>query len=993
MDFDMEDDDDISSRISTGSLSPKQLRRLSRSPLSSKLHIKRDDYAIPIPFTLQLPPRLSHPESVQTPELKKPQVPTLPAEQRLPRNKEMPPIPGSPKRSKSPLRLVYTGQAYEPVDSSESEAETSYTRISPSDKPPAVSASRKKVARFNEQTQSIPSDQLSMIEETSSVGSSSVNSLYSRAEQHTATKELPQIPLQQPSPSNKKLSRKPPADLNIPPAALAHINTAPVVSSPSSSAIQRRNLSAPLNNIHPNPNPLAPIPTQPLRSHGHNRHSTSAIEMFPTTPEPVSPQQPSGIPHSQPCHHSLHLGEQPFLKIDKRSFSDESKVSSVSSFSSVGDIFGVDHADGRRTTQTTQLPTRTFSKHLAPPAVPTQRQISQTSFASSASADSSTSESSYNSIQQSVDLNTPDNASEWTLSSSHTDSLRSRESSVSTEDETQETIKPLQVRRKSASEVSTKTDRTPIRRVVTSEHGESLAEAESEQDGEEEDTLDNGGAGIGFSFPNNASNITNSEEARKRALQARQHVRVRSRRDVMSADGQIEIPNLDDEKISQLYHTKEARHNGVSFNDLNSMQNDTETEPEPIGVPGQAARDHLKSMYAPHGDSDSDSSFNSQFSKLNPSSQTSASAHNSFPTSKSLNTIASSRKSPIRHARHRSMYSIDVSSLSDPLDKPTSHLGHSKSKSIGSDMRTTQVNLARPSSRSNSPPCLKQNKGIDTDNALKIIVEEPPKKVEYAVDFKDATPQLQKANSSNEDPFASGYYNRSLSRLGSRRGGPKSTNSLSKSDTRSSQSGTNNSLATARETASTAPTDTNSITIDLTKEDYNLCMIKRHDSTLSYRSIIEKRNGKPVEVVLVDEDEENAREARDDLLSIYSRYMSGWDSQNSSFRSVLNGSEATNQSWAPSESNFQLKPKISARSALMEARQRNTTAPMKDAKSITPRASERRRRVRSTPPKTVDLNNRPLHNIIQQDAGDMNYFDYTSNEKYDFNTFMRQRAA
>lgn len=745
--------------------------------------------------------------------------------------------------------------------------------------------------------------------------------------------------------------------------------------------------------------------------HRHDRHSSSPIEVFPKTPEPMSlphsSSVPFSLPHSHPYHHNLHLGENSYLKIDKRNFSDESKVSSVSSFSSVGDAFASSHSPAANTTSTRSFapPARGFSKHLAPAS-------RQSSLGSSTSAASEATQSSWNSIQKSIDINTADNASEWTLASSSQSESGgpSRQSSVSTENDTQETIKPLQIHKKEASVADSTA--APIRRVVTSKDVDDSLN--------DDDMIDNGGAGIGFSFPNNASNITNSEEARRRALQARKQNSVRSRRDVVSVDGQIEIPNLDDDNgdATSLYHTKEARHNGVSFNDLlriDDTQNEVESQPEPIGVPGLAAKDHFKSMYGSNSaDSDSDSSFNSQFSRLNASSKTASESAHSFPTSKSLNTLASSRKSPVRHSRHRSMYSIDLSSLNDSLGGEKSHLGHTKSKSIGSDLRATQVNLARPASRSRSPPVVNQKLSNEPEEPLKIIVEEPPKKVEYAVDFKDATPLVAKANSSYEDPFASGYYNRSLSRLGSRRG--QSPSVLSKRDSRSSHSEMSNSMATARDSASTAPTETSSVTIDLTKEDYNVCMIKRHDSTLSYKSIIEKRNGKPVEVVLVDEDEENRREKmresqaedRDDLLSIYSRYMQGWEPKNSrrydeyrypSRRSLVSDMSDTNESWRNSESGFQVKPRLSARSAIMRARsgqsQRNTTEPLKNLNSVSSLRNNppSHRRVRSTPLKNVDLNNQPLKNSLLPEATDTNYFDYISNEKYDFNTFMRQRAA
>ncbi|GEQ69268.1 hypothetical protein JCM33374_g2939 [Metschnikowia sp. JCM 33374] len=99
--------------------------------------------------------------------------------------------------------------------------------------------------------------------------------------------------------------------------------------------------------------------------------------------------------------------------------------------------------------------------------------------------------------------------------------------------------------------------------------------------------------------------------------------------------------------------------------------------------------------------------------------------------------------------------------------------------------------------------------------------------------------------------------------------------------TGASDTSTTPSSKTGRATESTAPTENDNIVIDLTEEKYDICMISRNESTTSYKSTIEKtKDGKNVEVVLVEEDEEC--DDRDDLSSIYSWYMTNWEDRNRS---------------------------------------------------------------------------------------------------------------
>ncbi|KAK8440345.1 hypothetical protein ACI3LY_003826 [Candidozyma auris] len=1098
--------DDIASKISNGSLSPEQIRRLSKSPIAKKLHISSSQYALPIPFKLQLPPRLSSKSAPASPEPSRGRV----AKSIKPAEKALPPSPGSA----FPRKLVFNGAKYEPADSSESEQELSFLKPSTPQKPPATITNRKKVARFAIKHQSMPSDQLSMIEEASNAGS-----FNSRASS-TRSKTLPTLPkaseanaspddnhnvstgMSEPfsSPKSRNVSRKPPPDLESPiPVALnkPKLDLVPpppppiqLPTSVSTPMLSSRNhgqdnwSSADSSFSFPRKLETRVVTEAPRRRpDSFPSSSTNEIEVFPKTPEPVSspdenvqnkskeddfevfPSSPNEesstqhtLKHSHACHHNLNLGDSAYLKISKRNFSDESKVSSISSFSSLGDALNLDRDPAVRLFNRDQTAlSANIAKYLNEP-----RRGSSTRSAASTRSDAS--QSSWNSLQRSVDFSIRESASSSERSSLSSKSKKkaqlNKELPLPPEElelegdslsEHFEIPRHLNIAKKESMkspasnvcEVASGTsekeldivskDDVHLESMINKPIEDKLSESEkseaqenayeneerSEDNEEEEEggdeesefskdsasSLDDGNSGVGrgFSFPNDMSNITNSEEA-KRRLEHQRHINGSSRRQSLNRKlEQIEIPNLDDPDTLRKFPVKETRHHGISFNDLQQvkikgLEKENDSVIEPIGIPSSAAKQHFSQMYG--GSSDSDSSFEASSKTSKPYKAPLSNSSKPMPSSVSLAAIAS-RKSPIRHARHRSMYNFDFADIfQEPSPqssaKTNGHLkGHKASKSISVPSeaskeakkdKTKNATADAESFPAEKPP----QSESDKEQPLNIVVAEPPKRVEYAVDFRDATAADTQQFSST---FGNAYYQRQMSTNSRRNLHTPSVNSNS----RSSQSKFSDSLVTARETISTAPTDTDSITIDLTKEEYNVCMIKRSDSLLSYRSVIEKRDGKPVEVVLVDEDDNQTTlhrptpEERDDLSSIYSRYMTGWERMKRPMRTpsqksaASEASDVSGKSWANSESGFQVKTLDSPRHGKGNQQIRKATMPNINTLREYPMVNKTMasKRVQSTP----KLGKGPSLNR----ETNVDYFDYNGTEKYDFDSFMKQR--
>lgn len=958
--------------IASSPLTHEQLVQLSRSPIARRLHITKPEYAIPIPFTLKLPPRLSGSGS-QTPQ------------------KESSPS-ASPKHS--PKRLFFSGQDYEAASSgseSESEIARDYEKLAAVAKPPSVTASRKKVAKFVEKSNTVPADQLSMIEE-SSTRTNSVKS-----------KELPQIPesklmpvgLSKPphnvilgarGPSlTRKLLRKPPPDLVFDKRTPTETSAMPVKASvpygkasldPTSDLNPKEALKLDADRLKPTTGSLGivhltnaihrqdnkqpqrqqPHPEQQQRQNQHPEQLQQQQQQQHRSIRTSTGIEPNHLPQTQAYRHNLYLGDKLKNEKNKRAFSDESQVSSVSSFNSFGDFaafkFGtVPHSLNE-----------TSPQELSSARDNSLRQTSGSSTVSSVK--------SWNSLQRSLDLSLKNTLSNMSRSlPENSDGTSKSLPELPWDDVADRTIEvaPLCISKSVNEKAQTLSDGKEWELIELGKE-ESLEDSIEDEDSELQQSSGsveyNNGDGKRFSFPNNLSNITNSKEAKQRTPK----INSSASYTLISPTGQIKIPDL--ENASQHYLMNESRKDSV------------EPPLEPIGYPSKAAREYFNSMYDNLStDSDTDGSFNSQFTKLNCRSQQKLPEKKALITKPAPPSVTS--VSPVIHTRHRSVHSIDLASF----EKEEITRGKQRPKSVA------DVELSRPSSTDKCEE-ISRNKDVNEeadlrvedpleDTSLRIVVAEPPAKVKYAVDFKSTFAPPIKSQRSATGGF-DGYYL------------PERMTSRSAKENRRSYPLTDSELAssyhssnTAGETLSTAPTETGSITIDLTKEGYDLCMIKRQDSTLSYKSVIEKtKDGQNVEVVLVDEDEDASTE-RDDLLSIYSRYMGHWEAREPyrSFSTRSYASESSEaSSWAGSESNFQIK-----RIPAIQNTRPYPTSAMFSKKEVSTFTGASHARGINKLDKTIPNLVSPSKNSSLPSRREVNYFDYSSNAKYDFNSFINQR--
>lgn len=853
-------------------LTREQLVKLSRSPIAKRLHITKADYAIPIPFTLELPPRLS--KSAPSTPLKERSSPS-----------------SSPKRS--PKRLLFSGAGYEPAGySSGSESEPDrgreYNPYLNSPKPPRITQSRKKVAKFVQKSNTIPADQLSMIEEsstrTNSVNSKTLPTLPDLQDEGISSPSLDFKLLGARGPSlSRKLTRKPPPDWN---QKSSSTDSPFISSSPISTADSSFKGAERLETKNNADTTLKPMDLSALaQSMGNLTVNVAQSKGNVSSQQAMRSETSRLLPHTPAVRHALHLSDESAYRLGTRTFSEESHVSSVSSFNSFGDMnsfrFGAGPSEKNEGEQV----------------------LRQSSIMTTSSA------SSWNSLQRSLDVSLKKTLSSMSPSpEKDTPEATKKLPELPLEDIEDKTIEiaPLSVSKHHSENSLLPTDDNEDE---VTEQGE-----DSSNIGHEDELLDsfgsldyNNGDGRSFIFPNDLSNITNST-----SLKPRRKVKSGSSYSLVSPTGQITIPDLEKDTL----HYKTAK-----LSQLNNHLSDQLMEP--IGFPGKAAKEHFRIMYnGLSTDSDSDSSFNSQFSKLQGNIKTKQRLQQEKNVDQCLRLPSVSSKSPVRHSRRRSMYNIQFES---EFIEPSVHTRSKSTMDIQDQKRVLKPtelnknlfqkrNIAKQEiesvGKSASPNYDPQDSNVD-DTLKDIVIAEPPAKVNYPVDFRSASDVPKKPYTAN---YESCY---DILRIASRGPEHSRNNVLNTypvpSNTYSEQASSYNSSQTAGETLSTAPTDPGSITIDLTKDDYDVCMIKRNDSTMSYKSVIEKtKDGQKVEVVLVEEDEEPSNLDRDDLLSIYSRYMGTWEPAelkraDSTQSYVSDVSEGSAVSWAASDAKFRVK--------------------------------------------------------------------------------------
>ncbi|KAK6465037.1 hypothetical protein DFJ63DRAFT_5008 [Scheffersomyces coipomensis] len=808
-------------------LTQEQLRMLSKSPMSKKLHITSytpsSKYVIPVPLTLHLPPKLS-PKNVEN-------------------LRSVSPDGTSRPRSKSPqkhrTRLVYTSTGYSKMNSSSDEDEdndASYTeeqlikrialprRPLVRQSPPPVVTNNTKVSKIVAKSNYNAHDELSIIEEMSNAGSSRAASLSSE-------KTLPPLP---PSKVDNIVSSTTPVPPQIIKPSVSNLTKSPAYT-----------------NIKIIPQPIAP--SQQLNSSPTSKRKP---------PPPLILQKPVEAPSIEvscipriPTEENLRIAQRSnapapieskevHLKINKRSFSDESQVSSASSFSSVGDFmnFARFSSQLKRNSAASPTPDKRLEIYHQKPSISTVMEDKR--ITSGASEVSAASNDSWESIQESIDLS----ISEYSIASSKRKekkeqtkdkSIMARLQAADVDDEEEEEEETEEEGTVSESNENEDTDEdqldneplTPITPLIeiSKEATKVVQESLQPTNSTRINDKDNGGLGRRFNFPNNLLNVTNSPEVKNRAGSLRSE---KSKFSFYSSNGQIEIPDFTNQSVSDTFSSKKS----VASTTFDEVSNGSSAPTEYNASETEHALTNSKPNYNNPG-------FNNFYGDARLSKSTPWSLSESGHSDQSTGN-RSRTGSPVRHTRHKSMHNIDFSDLME------SQSMHSKSPSV--DMlnnRMVAPSMPMPEAYTQPKPTQPQQE----EEALEIQIEEPPSQVRYAIDFKDAT--------SHEDS----HFNDLNTRISSYNYDVESI------------SGAVKALQIAHKDQPVRPTspspsvisDTESVVIDLTDDQYDICMINRNNSTTSYRSVTEKtKDGKEIEVVLVDDEGEDD----EDLMSIYSKY-------------------------------------------------------------------------------------------------------------------------
>lgn len=926
-----------------------QLKKLARSPLSKKLHVSSGPLSNPIPFQLQLPPRLS---------------------------KSVPNSPDGKQIERFPRKMIFNGQTYEPyysddlaLDEDEFLAVLSVLseniKVLPAnpEKPPSL-GNRKKIARFAEKNNTHLSKQLSMIRERSLRITSSKAS--------SPQKELPPSPpLKEPSLPRRlaleNLSAQTTPKSTIP-ASRSQPLLAPIAKllSPSNAM---KHLNMAMDSI---PSSIKSLQNTPESVLPRKDPADSVESRLSNNSEPSHSPQVFRIPNSTAFHHNLFLGEAAPFKVDKRTFSDESTVSSISSFSSIGEAFAKSCAPIGNLSMTYQPrnkgthPPSRFSNETSESYEMKEKGLEMPN-------------KSLNSLQF-TNGTSPNRTADNSELSENPEQLPTSHLSTTIAQEVLPLVSEAQVgseSQKTLDIVQKAAAKKELDAFSLGRKNQSLEDSIQKQKPTEEcevvianDPLDdNCGMGMNFNFPNDSLNMTNADDAKKKAQKARSPRR-KSILGHMTPQGQIEIPRLPEESPLK-------NKSGSCPLDLSNRM------------------EFIQSAKNESFDTDSDSSFNSQFSNL----QAKQLQSKSIPFSKSLNAIPApvmSSTSPIRHSRQRSMFSINMEELEQDVSPlKTKCFGQSE---LGPGFQPHRSPPKSTLMRSYDSPNKEISDGkSDHDLGTSLNINEPPKKIQYAVDFKSAKPVAK--------PFQRhGYSHSYSSRISQLANSPQ----LIPSYYNQAASETNSSYKSSRTgvgTASTAPSETESVTIDLTKEKYDVCLVKRHDSTLSYKSVIENtKDGEKIEVVLVDDDDENSHD-RDDLLSIYSRYMGDWNRygslrknlstketirliqrlRESSLSTASEESDCSENSWAAgSTTNFSLKPSLS------QPKSSKKSVPfLKELSVPTHRKGIPPRRKAPEVSEWQDIEDVTCQIVSKMSIDDLKYFDYSQGAKYDFNSYMK----
>ncbi|CAI5756840.1 unnamed protein product [Candida verbasci] len=519
-------EDDLRSIFTNKSQIPlEKLKQLSKSPMTRKLHVvPSSNYSIPIPFTLKLPPKLSNNNSPSSSLDTTPNSSRNTSPERSP-NK-------SPKSRRS--KLVYTPQGYTKVESSSSSSEeeeldsnevnnkiSSPNKSSPS--PPPVLTNNTKYSKLSYSQNQKQADELSVIEEVSingsrhsSAESSKLLSQPSKLSSNNNSNNKNRIS------SNKVLPPIPDSSIRIQP-----MNHTQPPTQNNSYQIHENKESTTLKKMVRKPPP--PITEFNKTTPSVNRRSTTGFKAVQSIPKSSKENNLQLLSFSNaPNSNFNHI-----LKIHKRSFSDESHVSSVSDFSSVGDFINMARLQAITTVnqkpQTVNTQTSTNKAQLLQVPTLSERNVSSSS---SSSTNSNNSKASWDSLQKSVDITFKDE------NETNSKNLNWEDTGSSSEEQ-EEPTEPLKISRYPTKEVDLY-------------------------------TANNNGLGKTFSFPNDESNITNDKTLKTQVSKEQKRTYRHSLGSTFN--GQIEIPTLNDMKtMSDNYSSKTpSSYNGTTFSDIRS---------------------------------------------------------------------------------------------------------------------------------------------------------------------------------------------------------------------------------------------------------------------------------------------------------------------------------------------------------------------------------------------------------------------------------------
>lgn len=879
------------SSVATSHLTSRQLKQLSKSPISKRLHVSTNEkYVIPIPFTLQLPPKLSPKNrGNQTPVSSAPSSPLT-----------------TPLKETKRTRLVYTGQQYEIIDDTDTEDELrKRTPGSPVSHRAPLPKRPSKLAISKSKSNVHMRDNLSIIEEVSVSGSSRQSSVRDKP---------PPVP-------PKDIAKEIPSDI----AKLKFL-------------------------VQPQPIKVSKSEIM-LQTLTEEKINTQASDSFRTL-DPSILKESGSTPNLSyapeiPQAEADYSEYTKFLTIidGTRKISNTSDASTVSELNNTLSDMQEEYIRYKTILEERERAKRLeesdqdkkareeyelyIKKKLTVPLRVNERlevrnasgqSTSTTASSGMSSASEALSTSSWNSLQRSIDISIAEMSqkdiqvpsqsrnvsghSEISSDYGSWEDENSEDPSELLEDDHEAIVKANDNTSESAQEeVELHDDReqsaSPIVTNLTSVEPlviRKLIQLSSQDDKdncietEERDTSsidkslnsDNEGVGKRFYFPNNLTNATNDENVKQRSDGHEQ--KRKPRMSFMSNTGQIEIPDIAEMPSASSNETQD------NFK-VDNLMNEDENDLQPIGVSISSA------LISDSEDSDFEANdWVIQGRIINKSE--SAPILSASPTAMPQGQV-SQRKlsmSPVRHQRSRSIYniSLDIKNLelaSEEVkrdNRSTTEVEQRLAPAYTPEVATTNIPEQDSSDLNIDLKQAKSNSAKEIDSTPKgspqqpILIAEPPKRVNYDVDFKELSvesdefhenklptaPSIMEiyANFVVEQPPkkptvekepASGLNIASILNNG--------VTSISSYQSSRSYKGTASSYTTHDD-------DTESVVIDLTKEKFDVTHVVRHNSVLSYKSVTEKtKDGKLVEVVLLD-DEDTPATNKDELESLYSKY-------------------------------------------------------------------------------------------------------------------------